>query len=62
MDLNIPLAYMSLRGDAQSVKARKVVEGGHQESGPTFDPNIRLGPKLDQNGHLHASQRRRSKC
>eukprot|EP00978_Attheya_sp_CCMP212_P029969 scaffold108622_cov62-Attheya_sp.AAC.1 len=59
MDPNIRLAYMSLRGDAQSVKTREVVEGG--QSGPTFDPNIRLGPKLDQHGPLHASQRRRSK-
>eukprot|EP00978_Attheya_sp_CCMP212_P005633 scaffold12615_cov57-Attheya_sp.AAC.4 len=53
MDPNIPLAFMSLRGNAQSVKVQKVVEGCHQESGPTFDPNIRLGPKLDQNGPLY---------
>eukprot|EP00978_Attheya_sp_CCMP212_P019750 scaffold55661_cov46-Attheya_sp.AAC.1 len=43
---------LRLRGDAPSFKVRNAVED-EQASGPTFDPNIRLGPKLDQNVPLH---------
>jgi hypothetical protein len=32
-----------------------------KESGPTFDPNIRLGPMLDPNMPLYASKRQCAK-
>eukprot|EP00978_Attheya_sp_CCMP212_P004746 scaffold10375_cov54-Attheya_sp.AAC.3 len=53
--------YIPLQGDTQSIKTRNIVEDGHHASGPTFDPNIRLGPKLDQKVSIPAVERRYSK-
>jgi hypothetical protein len=69
--------YVSLKDDLERIKARNDAEVVilisrrvslviykflyDQKSGPTFDLNIRLGPKLDPNMTIKASERRCAK-
>eukprot|EP00978_Attheya_sp_CCMP212_P032462 scaffold126870_cov35-Attheya_sp.AAC.1 len=49
---------MSQKSDQSRIEKK---EEQTKESGPSFDLNIRLGPKLDPNMPLHASSRRYAK-
>jgi hypothetical protein len=49
------------KANQKQEEQRKKKEEQTKESGASFDPNIRLGPKLDPTAPLHTPYRRCSK-